>query len=132
MLLNDFLRIHQLDTTCNKREKIDASATLNFPCIESTDMQSNLLVTHKKKICLIARRYGARSISVFGSFAKGLENVHSDIDFLVELEPERSLLDLISMKYEIEDLTGRKVDVVTSAGISPYLSEQITKEAVPL
>ncbi len=95
-------------------------------------MQSNIIETHKKQIYSIARRHGARSISVFGSFAKGLENVHSDIDFLVELEPERSLLDLISMKYEIEDLTGRKVDVVTPAGISPYLSEQITKEAVPL
>jgi len=95
-------------------------------------MQNNLLAKHKEKIYSIARLHGARSIRFFGSFAKGLENIHSDIDFLVELEPERSLLDLISLKYEIEDLTGRKVDIVTPAGISPYLSKQITKEAVPL
>jgi len=69
---------------------------------------------------------------VFGSFARGEENIDSDIDLLVELESNRSLLDIIALKYDIEDLTGRKVDVVTQAGISPYLVKQIMKEAVPL
>lgn len=85
--------------------------------------------------CLLSQswvKHGVRSIRVFGSFARGEETVDSDIDLLVELEPKRSLLDMISMKHEIEDLTGRKVDVVTAKGISPYLVEQVTKEAVPL
>ena len=69
---------------------------------------------------------------MFGSFARGEENIDSDIDLLVELESNRSLLDIIALKYDIEDLTGRKVDVVTQAGISPYLVKQIMKEAVPL
>lgn len=95
-------------------------------------MQSTLLKKYKKRIEKSARMHGVRSIRVFGSFARGEENAGSDIDLLVELEPNRSLLDIISLKYEIEDLTGRTVDVVTAAGISPYLAEQITKEAVPL
>ncbi len=95
-------------------------------------MKNNLLGEYKELINKIAAKHGVRSIRVFGSFARGEETVASDIDLLVELEPKRSLLDMISMKYEIEDLTGRKVDVVTAKGISPYLVEQITKEAVPL
>jgi uncharacterized protein len=95
-------------------------------------MQSSLLQKHKKNIEESARNHGIRSVRVFGSFARGEENGESDIDLLVELEPHCSLLDIISLKYEIEDLTGRTVDVVTTAGISPYLVEQITKEAVPL
>lgn len=95
-------------------------------------MQSNLLKKHKENIHKIASSHGVLSVRVFGSFARGEENIHSDIDLLVELEPKRSLLDIISLKYEIEDLTGRKVDVVTTKGISPYLAEQIMKEAVPL
>ena len=95
-------------------------------------MQTNLLKKHKKTIHKIAVNHGVRSIQVFGSFARGDENMDSDIDLLVELEPNRSLLDIIALKYDIEDLTGRKVDVVTPAGISPYLVKQIMKEAVPL
>lgn len=93
-------------------------------------MKHNIIKEHKKAMKEIAGKHGALSISVFGSFARGAENVHSDIDLLVELEPKRSLLDIISLKYAIEDLTGRQVDVVTTAGISPYLADQITKEAV--
>ncbi len=95
-------------------------------------MKSKLLNNYKEHITKIASKHGVRSIRVFGSFARGEETVYSDIDLLVEFEPKRSLLDIISMKYEIEDLTGRKVDVVTEKGISPYLVEQIMKEAVPL
>ncbi len=95
-------------------------------------MKSKLLNTYKEHINKIAFKHGVRSIRVFGSFARGEETVYSDIDLLVELEPKCSLLDMISMKYEIEDLTGRKVDVVSAKGISPYLVEQIMKEAVPL
>ena len=95
-------------------------------------MKNNLLKTYKETILEIAQSHGVSSIRIFGSFARGEENVHSDIDLLVELEPKRSLLDIIALKYELEDLTGRKVDVVTPAGISPYLVEQITNEAVPL
>ena len=95
-------------------------------------MKSNLLQKYKQRILELAQAHGVRSIRVFGSFARGEETVRSDIDLLVELEPKRSLLDIIALKHDIEDLTGRRVDVVTPAGISPYLAEQIINEAVPL
>ncbi len=95
-------------------------------------MQSALLRKYKKSIQKISTNHGARSVRVFGSFARGEENAYSDIDLLIELEPDRSLMDIIALKYEIEDLTGRKVDVVTTKGVSPYLAERIIKEAKPL
>ena len=95
-------------------------------------MQNDLLKKHKENIHKIATNHGILSIQVFGPFARGEDNIDSDIDLLVELEPKRSLLDMIAMKHELEDLMKRKVDVVTANGISPYLVKQIMEEAVQL
>jgi len=85
-----------------------------------------------KQILRIARRNGARSVRLFGSYAKGNAAESSDIDLLVDLEPDRSLLDLIAIKQDLEELFHKKVDVVTENSLSPYLREQILREAVPL
>ena len=58
--------------------------------------------------------------------------VCSDLDLLVKLEAGRSLLDLIAIKQDLEDLLGCQVDVVTEAAISPYIREKVLKEAVAL
>jgi len=50
----------------------------------------------------------------------------------VDLEPGRSLLDLVALKQDLEDLLGCQVDVVTEGGLSPYLREQVLREAVPV
>ena len=63
---------------------------------------------------------------------KGEENAESDIDFLVDCEEDCSLLDLISFKYDLEDLLGRKVDVVTSHSVHWTLRDKILQEARPL
>jgi len=80
----------------------------------------------------IAAQHGARAIRVFGSVARGNARADSDIDLLVDLEPGRSLLDLIAIKQDLEDALGRSVDVVTEAGLSPYLRERVLAEAVTL
>ena len=67
-----------------------------------------------------------------GSVARGEAGTESDVDLLVKLEPGRSLLDLIAIKQELEDLLGRVVDVVTEDAVSPYIREQVLKEAVSL
>ncbi len=95
-------------------------------------MKNQLLTKYRATIYKIAKKHGVQSIRVFGSFARGEENKDSDIDLLVELDPKRSLLDIIALKHEMEDLTGRKVDVVTPAAISPYIAEQILREATEL
>jgi predicted nucleotidyltransferase len=51
---------------------------------------------------------------------------------LVKLDPGRSLLDLIAIKQDLEDLLGCQVDVVTEAAISPYIGEHVLREAVSL
>ena len=69
---------------------------------------------------------------IFGSMARGEAGPDSDVDILVNLNPGRSLLDIVAIKQDLEDLLGRKVDVVTEAAISPYIREQVLKEAIDL
>ena len=80
----------------------------------------------------IARTHGAMSVRVFGSRARGDESPGSDLDLLVRLEPGRSLLDLIAIKQDLEDMLHCAVDVVSEAGLSPYLRDRILAEARPI
>jgi hypothetical protein len=69
---------------------------------------------------------------VFGSAARGEAGPESDIDFLIELEPDRSLFDHVALLQDLEDALGRKVDVVTEKGLHWYIRDRIKKEAAPL
>jgi uncharacterized protein len=95
-------------------------------------MDTLLLRQRRLDILAIAAKHGARSVRVFGSVARGDAREDSDIDLLVDLEPGRSLLDLIAIKQDLEDDLGRPVDVVTEAGLSPYLRRRVLDEAVAL
>ncbi len=69
---------------------------------------------------------------VFGSAARGDTDQTSDVDLLVEMEPGRSLLDLVALWQDLEDLLGTRVDLLSDGGVSPHLRERIYAEAVPL
>jgi predicted nucleotidyltransferase len=86
----------------------------------------------RDEVLRIAERYGAHRIRVFGSVARGEADNESDIDFLVELEAGRSLLDLGGLQFELESLLGRPVDVVTERGLKPRIRERVVREAVPV
>jgi uncharacterized protein len=73
-----------------------------------------------------------RRVRVFGSVARGEAGSESDVDLLVDVDPGRSLLDLVAFWQELEELLGHRADVITDGGISPYLKERIHAEAVPL
>lgn len=79
-----------------------------------------------------AARRGASNIRIFGSVARGDADSTSDIDFLVDLAPDRSLFDLGSLLMDLADLLGAKVDVVTEASLKPRVRQQVLAEAVPL
>lgn len=86
----------------------------------------------KKEILAVARQHGILNMRLFGSVARGEENPQSDIDFLVDLEEGRTLLDLGGALVKLQELLGRKVDIVTERGLHWYLREKIMKEARPL
>jgi uncharacterized protein len=91
------------------------------------------LLRHKREeICRIAASHGATDIRLFGSQARGEAGTASDLDFLVKLAPGRTLLDLVAIKQDLEDLLCRPVDVVTEESLSPYIRPQVLKELKPI
>lgn len=93
-------------------------------------MTTEQLVQSKREAILrVAAEYGARNVRVFGSVARGEASDESDVDFLVDFEPGRSLLDLGGLRVELESLLGRRVDVVTEPGIYWLLRRRILNEA---
>lgn len=89
-----------------------------------------IISSHREQILELANKYGASDVRVFGSVAKGTADERSDIDFLVDLAPGRSLLDLGGLLYELQHLLGRPVDVITAAGLRPRIRQRVLKEAV--
>lgn len=83
----------------------------------------------KEKSIWILKENGVKRASIFGSFARGEEKEGSDIDFLIEFEGnEKSLIDLIKLKEELEDELGMEVDILTYMSIHPLLKSRILKE----
>ena len=91
-----------------------------------------ILREKKADILRLGAKYGARNIRLFGSVARGEAAPDSDVDFLVEMESGRSLLDLGGFWRELNELLGVKVDVVTEKGLRERIREKVLKEAVPL
>ena len=91
-----------------------------------------LLQTRRDEILEIASQHGASNVRVFGSMARADAGPESDIDLLVEFEPDRSLFDHVALIRDFEDLLGRKVDVVTENSLHWYIRDRVLKEAVAL
>lgn len=79
-----------------------------------------------------ANRHGATNLRVFGSIATGREHDRSDLDLLVELSPDHSLLELISLKQDLEELLGCSVDVTEETSLHPLIRNEILNQAVVL
>ena len=91
-----------------------------------------LLGGKREEVLRIAEKYGARNVRVFGSAARGEADAQSDLDFLVEFEPGRSLLDLGGLQFELQSLLGRAVDVATERGLKARIRGRVLAEAVPV
>jgi len=102
-----------------------------MPITESS-ISDPLLQANRHEILTLAARHGARSLRVFGSFARGEVHPTSDVDFLVELGPGATLIDLGSLQMDLQDLLGRKVDVVETDALHWSIRERVLREAVPL
>ncbi len=80
----------------------------------------------------LAAQYGAYNVRVFGSVARGEADLDSDVDFLVDLEMGRSLLDLGGLLMDLQELLGCRVDVVTEKGLRQRIRDRVLREAVVL
>jgi hypothetical protein len=90
------------------------------------------VTTLRAQILAAATSCGAREIRMFGSAARGEERQDSDVDFVVTLEPGRTLLDLTRLEIRLEKLLGRRVDVVTDDGLLEPIRSTALKEALPV
>jgi predicted nucleotidyltransferase len=102
-------------------------AALSFDEMFIDDLRSR-----RREILSIAVRHGANDVRVVGSVLRGEDGPDSDLDLLVDVEEGRSLLDIIGLEQELGALLGRRVEVLTVGGLSPYLERQILAEAARL
>ena len=86
----------------------------------------------RPEIMKLARKYRARKVSVFGSLVREEMHADSDIDFLVDFEKNYRLLDIAGLMNGLEDLLGRKVDVVPRSALRKELEPYVLKEVQPL
>ena len=86
----------------------------------------------REEIQRIAAAHGAYNVRVFGSVARGEAGPNTDIDLLIEAGPNTSSWFPAGLILDLEDLLGRRVQVVTEKGLNPYLRDRVLREAVPL
>ncbi len=95
------------------------------------DIRRKLTVL-RGEILDLAARHGARNVRLFGSAARD-DAIHAnDVDLLVQMEQDRTLLDFVGFWQDLEDLLGCKVDLLSEDGVSPYLRDKIFEEAIAL
>jgi len=90
------------------------------------------LQRHREQILALAEKRGASHVRVFGSVARGEAGDASDVDFLVEFEPQRSLLDQGGLLADLQDLLGCPVDILSERALRPRFKERILREAILL
>lgn len=96
-------------------------------------MTTATMVQMKREAILeAAAKRGAENVRIFGSIVRGEDQPNSDVDFLVDLLPGRTLMDLGALGLDLEALLGRKVDVLTSKGLHWYIRDRVLQEARPI
>jgi len=91
-----------------------------------------LLKDKRREILSLAEKHGASNVRVFGSVARGDNDERSDIDFLVQMAPDRSLMDHAALLVDLEALLGRHVDVAPENVLRPAIRERILREAMAI
>jgi predicted nucleotidyltransferase len=97
----------------------------DFMSVETKEELLMLMRDHQKEI----KRLGVKRCGVFGSFVRAQQDEGSDIDILVEFEPDQKTFDnFMQLAFFLEELLGRNVDLVTSESLSPYIGPHILNE----
>jgi len=109
------------------RSRLGSEGSLRDKIMDKDKIASDIIY---KKVTSILAGYGAKKISIFGSYARGEADPESDIDIIVEFSERKSLLDIVGIEQELSEALGMKVDLLTEKSISPYLVDRIKKEMV--
>ena len=93
--------------------------------------KNNSFSSIAEKAVPILKKHDVKRASIFGSFARGSATSRSDVDFLIEYKGgNKSLFDLVDLKYDLEETLDRKVDIITYQSIHSALRERILAEQV--
>lgn len=90
---------------------------------------TKLLSKHREEIQQIVEKHHAKNVRVFGSVASKTDVQGSDIDLLVETTPETTLFDIGAIKFELSELLGVEVDVLTPNSLPLSFKKQVEREA---
>lgn len=88
--------------------------------------------TQRQAILHLAQTYGATNLRIFGSVARGEDDPTSDLDLIIDLEPNRSLFDLGGLAMDLQALLGCPVDIVTEKGLKQRIRDRVLREAINL
>lgn len=91
-----------------------------------------IVIEKREQILELAARHGAYNVRVFGSAARDEMKPDSDVDFLVDMQPGRSLFDMGGLLMDLQKLLGVEVDIVTEKGLKHRIRDRVLKEAMPL
>ncbi len=91
-----------------------------------------LIREKRSEILRLAEKHGAYNVRIFGSIARGEAGPTSDVDILVEVRKQHSSFFPGGLVADLEELLGRRVDVITVKGLNKFLRDQVLKEAVAL
>ena len=86
----------------------------------------------RDEICTIAAKHGAYNIRIFGSVVRGQAGPDSDIDFLIDAGPATSSWFPAGLILDLQEILGRRVEVVTEKALSPFIRDHVLREAIPL
>jgi predicted nucleotidyltransferase len=102
-----------------------------IPATQETSL-SQRLQGAREEVIAVAHRHGACNLRIYGSIAKGQEHNGSDLDLLVDLAADQTLLGLIRLRQELEDLLGCPVDVTEAETLHPLIRSEVLNQALPL
>jgi predicted nucleotidyltransferase/DNA-binding XRE family transcriptional regulator len=119
--------LERLLAACGERLIVSAEPAERLSLLNGTAVRQR-----RRELLAIARRHGARNVRVFGSTARGQARPDSDIDLLVDLDPGRTLLDLVALRRELSEALGAPVDVATTDMLREPARIEAERDAIPI
>ena len=111
---------------------LDGMTTTPTPGRPLTGPTGRRVVAHRHEILEVLERHGVTNPQVFGSAARGDDHEGSDVDMLVDFPPGTSIIDLIGIQHELEDLLAVPVDLVPRSGLKERVRSRAAKDLLPL